>query len=64
MIALSRSTNPKPIVSHRRVLDVTLSPAEMAAIHKLARDGSHIVNPPGLAPHWDPTPDAAIAAAL
>ena len=61
VIALSRSTNPERIASNMQVLDFTLSPAEMAAIHDLARDGSRIVDPPGLAPHWDPTPGAAIA---
>jgi 2,5-diketo-D-gluconate reductase B len=63
IIALSRSTNPNRIVSNMQVLDFTLSPAEMAAIHDLARDGSRIVDPPGLAPHWDPTSNAAIATA-
>ena len=64
MIALSRSTNPERIASNMQVLGFTLSPAEITSIHNLARDGSRIVDPPGLAPHWDPTPDAAIAAAV
>jgi 2,5-diketo-D-gluconate reductase B len=63
VIALSRSTNPKRIASNMQVLDFTLSPAEMAAIHDLARDGSRIVDPPGLAPHWDTTSNATIATA-
>ena len=63
VIALSRSTNPKRIASNMQVLDFTLSPAEMASIHDLARDGSRIVDPPGLAPHWDTTSNATIATA-
>lgn len=59
VIALSRSTNPERIASNMRVFDFTLSPAEMAVIHDLARDGSRIVDPPGLAPAWDPTPEIA-----
>jgi diketogulonate reductase-like aldo/keto reductase len=63
VIALSRSTNPERIASNMRVFGFTLSPPEMASIHKLAREGSRIVDPPGLAPHWDPTSGAAISAA-
>lgn len=59
VIALSRSANPERIASNMRVFDFTLSPAEMAAIHDLARNGSRIVDPPGLAPAWDPTPEIA-----
>ena len=61
VIALSRSVNPDRIASNREVFDFVLSPAEMAALHDLAQDGSRIVNPPGLAPAWDPTPAAAKA---
>lgn len=64
VIALSRSTNPERISSNVQVLNFTLSPAEMATIYNLARDGSRIVDPPGFTPHWDPTPDASIADAL
>jgi 2,5-diketo-D-gluconate reductase B len=62
VIGLSRSTNPDRIASNARVFDFVLSPAEMAAIHDLAQAGSRIVNPPGLAPAWDPTPEAVRAA--
>jgi 2,5-diketo-D-gluconate reductase B len=58
VIALSRSTNPDRIASNRQVFDFALSPAEMAAIQALARAGSRIVDPPGLAPAWDPTSEA------
>jgi hypothetical protein len=46
-----------------QAFEFALSPAEMAAIRDLARDGSRIVDPPGLAPAWDPTPQAAFAPA-
>jgi 2,5-diketo-D-gluconate reductase B len=59
VIALSRSVNPDRIASNMQVFDFALLPAEMAAIHGLARNGSRIVDPPGLAPAWDPTPEAA-----
>jgi diketogulonate reductase-like aldo/keto reductase len=58
VIALSRSVNPDRIASNMQVFDFALSPKEMAAIQDLARDGSRIVDPPGLAPAWDPTPKA------
>ena len=61
VIALSRSVKPDRIASNMQVFDFALSPAEMLAIHDLARDGSRIVDPPGLAPAWDPTPEAAKA---
>jgi 2,5-diketo-D-gluconate reductase B len=63
VIALSRSVNPDRIASNLQALEFVLSPAEMAAIHDLARNGSRIVDPPGLAPVWDPTPEATVAPA-
>jgi 2,5-diketo-D-gluconate reductase B len=56
VIALSRSVDPDRIASNMQVFDFVLSPSEMVAIHDLAQDGSRIVDPPGLAPAWDPTP--------
>ncbi len=55
VIALSRTTNPSRIAENLAVFDFELEPEEMAAIHELARPGSRIVSPPGLAPQWDPT---------
>jgi 2,5-diketo-D-gluconate reductase B len=52
VIALSRSVNPDRIASNRQVFDFALSPSEM----DLAETDSRIVDPPGLAPAWDPTP--------
>jgi 2,5-diketo-D-gluconate reductase B len=63
VIALSRSVDPDRIASNMQLFDFALSPTEMAAIHDLARNGSRIVDPPGLAPAWDPTPEAAFAPA-
>lgn len=59
VIGLSRSTSPDRISSNAQVFDFALSPADMAAIPGLARGGSRIVNPPGLAPEWDSTPEVA-----
>ena len=59
VVALSRSVNPERIAANVRVFDFELSAEEMAAISALARPGSRIVDPPGLAPEWDPTPALA-----
>ena len=56
MVALSRSTSPDRIAGNMQVFDFALTPQEMTAIAELARERSRIVDPPGLAPAWDPTP--------
>jgi diketogulonate reductase-like aldo/keto reductase len=53
---LTRSTNVNRIADNIRVFDFALSDAEMDAITALADPKGRIVNPPGLAPDWDPTP--------
>jgi 2,5-diketo-D-gluconate reductase B len=58
VVALSRSTDPDRIASNVAIFDFDLTASEMAAIHNLARAGSRIVDPPGLAPAWDETPEA------
>jgi 2,5-diketo-D-gluconate reductase B len=55
MIALSRTTRPSRLAENAAVFEFELAPQEMASIHALARPGSRIVSPPGLAPDWDPT---------
>jgi 2,5-diketo-D-gluconate reductase B len=55
MIALSRTTKPSRIAENLAVFDFELEPFEMTRIRALARPDSRIVDPPGLAPHWDPT---------
>lgn len=54
MIALSRTTNPSRLAENVAVFDFELEPAEMTRISALARPSSRIVDPVGLAPHWDP----------
>jgi diketogulonate reductase-like aldo/keto reductase len=54
--ALSRTSRPERTPANLDVYDFELTPLEMAAIHNLAATGSRIVDPPGLAPAWDPTP--------
>lgn len=61
VIALSRTSNADRIASNIQLFDFALSPTEMASIHGLARSGSRIVDPPGLAPLWDTMPEAAHA---
>ncbi len=56
VIALSRTVNPMRAAENAAIFDFELSTAEMETIHGLADDNSRIVNPPGLAPIWDPTP--------
>jgi 2,5-diketo-D-gluconate reductase B len=53
VVALSRTTNPDRIAENLTVFDFELREDEMAAIQTLARPGSRIVNPSGLAPAWD-----------
>ena len=54
VVALSRTTNPDRIAENLAIFDFELGEDEMAAIQTLARPNSRIVNPPGLAPAWDP----------
>jgi 2,5-diketo-D-gluconate reductase B len=54
VVALSRTTNPDRVAENLAVFDFELRGDEMAAIQELARPNSRIVNPPGLAPAWDP----------
>jgi 2,5-diketo-D-gluconate reductase B len=55
MIALSRTTRPSRLAENLAVFDFELEPVEMTRIRSLARPDSRIVDPAGLAPHWDPT---------
>lgn len=54
VVALSRTTNPDRIAENLAIFDFELGEDEMAAIHALAMPNSRIVDPPGLAPAWDP----------
>jgi diketogulonate reductase-like aldo/keto reductase len=56
VICLSRSTDEHRITDNLAFFDFSLDESEMKAIHGLAAPGSRIVDPPGLAPQWDPTP--------
>ena len=56
VVALSRTTNPDRVAQNLAILDFELAPEEMALISGRAVAGGRIVNPPGLAPVWDPTP--------
>ncbi|SMG49998.1 aldo/keto reductase [Paraburkholderia susongensis] len=55
VVALSRTSKIERLPENLAVFDFELQAADMAAIHALARPGSRIVNPPGLAPQWDST---------
>jgi 2,5-diketo-D-gluconate reductase B len=59
--ALSRTSQPARIPANLDVFGFVLDRDEMAAIHRLSAPMSRIVNPPGLAPAWDPTPALAAA---
>ena len=56
VIALSRTEREERIRENLEIFDFTLEEADMRAIFRLAQGGSRIVDPPGLAPLWDPTP--------
>jgi diketogulonate reductase-like aldo/keto reductase len=54
VVALSRTTNPDRLAENLAIFDFELGSDEMAAIRTLADPNGRIVNPPGLAPAWDP----------
>jgi 2,5-diketo-D-gluconate reductase B len=56
VIALSRTEREERIRENLEIFDFSLDEADMNAIFRLAQRGSRIVDPPGLAPLWDPTP--------
>jgi 2,5-diketo-D-gluconate reductase B len=55
VVALSRTLHEERATQNLKIFDFALEEHEMAAIHALAQPGSRIVDPPGLAPVWDPT---------
>jgi 2,5-diketo-D-gluconate reductase B len=55
VIALSRSVDESRVARNAEIFDFELTQEDMAAVLALATPGSRIVNPPGLAPVWDPT---------
>jgi 2,5-diketo-D-gluconate reductase B len=56
VVALSRTTNETRLAENLGVFDFELGAADMQVVHSLARPGSRIVDPKGLAPVWDDTP--------
>jgi diketogulonate reductase-like aldo/keto reductase len=55
VVALSRTLHEERASQNLEIFDFSLEGEEMAAIHALAAPNSRIVDPPGLAPLWDPT---------
>jgi 2,5-diketo-D-gluconate reductase B len=56
VVALSRTEREERMQENLNIFDFSLEEADMKAIFHLALPGSRIVDPPGLAPLWDPTP--------
>jgi 2,5-diketo-D-gluconate reductase B len=56
VVALSRTEREERIRENLNIFDFSLEEGDMNAIFRLAQQGSRIVNPPGFAPLWDPTP--------
>lgn len=54
--ALTRTEREERILENLAVFDFELEEADMQAIFGLAAHDSRIVDPPSLAPDWDPTP--------
>ncbi|HEY0274785.1 MAG TPA: aldo/keto reductase [Paenirhodobacter sp.] len=52
IVALSKTASPARLAENFAIFDFTLSAAEMAAIHALARPDGRLVSPEGLAPVW------------
>jgi 2,5-diketo-D-gluconate reductase B len=55
VVALSRTLHEERASQNLEIFDFSLDGEEMALIHALAEPNSRIVDPPGLAPLWDPT---------
>jgi diketogulonate reductase-like aldo/keto reductase len=55
VVALSRTLHEERATQNLEIFDFSLDSEDMAAIHALAAPDSRIVDPPGLAPLWDPT---------
>jgi diketogulonate reductase-like aldo/keto reductase len=62
VVALSRTEREEHIRENLNIFDFSLEEGDMNAIFRLAQPGSRIVDPPGLAPQWDPTPPFAAGA--
>ena len=53
VVALSKTVSEERAKSNFEIFDFELSPAEMRALHALARPDGRIVDPRNLAPDWD-----------
>lgn len=53
IIALSKTVSVARAAENAAIFDFSLTEAEMAAIHALARRDGRLVSPDGLAPEWD-----------
>jgi 2,5-diketo-D-gluconate reductase B len=62
VVALSRTEREECLQENLNIFDFSLDEADMNTIFRLARQGSRIVDPPGLAPLWDPTPSLSTVA--
>jgi diketogulonate reductase-like aldo/keto reductase len=60
VVALSSSEREDHIRDNLQIFDFSLDEIHMRAIFRLARNDSRIVNPPGLAPLWDPIPPLSV----
>jgi 2,5-diketo-D-gluconate reductase B len=56
VVALSRTEREERIQENLNIFGFSLEEGDMTAIFRLARQESRIVDPPGLAPLWDPAP--------
>ena len=56
VVALSRTEREERMQENLNIFDFYLEEADMNTIFHLAQPGSRIVDPPGLAPLWDPAP--------
>ncbi|GIV57349.1 MAG: oxidoreductase [Rhodothermaceae bacterium] len=54
VVAIPKAARPEHAAANIDVFDFTLTDEEMRQIHGLARPDGRVVDPPGLAPAWDP----------
>ena len=62
VVALSRTEREERIRENLNIFDFSLEEDDMHAIFRLAQQNSRVVDPPGLAPLWDPTPPVPVLA--
>ena len=62
VVTLTRTEREDRLQENLNIFDFALEETDMNTIFQLAKPGSRIVDPPGLAPQWDPIPPLHVVA--